>query len=176
MGGCMMCMLCLLRLFSPPLRAATADISHKDGRLLPASPAHPLHCLRRRITVPRHRAMAPVPWRLSEMRLSLNNTSHPTHTLPPQVEQCAQNPPLPAMVPAEGIDITPAGANNTTPLWTYDVKEAVDVSRICTQDPHVPYSHAGLPCRLFASRIAMLTAWIRIGIIWLREVCCLQLF
>jgi len=45
-----------------------------------------------------------------------------------QVKQCTQNPPLPAMVPAEGIDVTPAGANNTTPMWTYDVKEAVDVS------------------------------------------------
>ncbi|KAI7839138.1 hypothetical protein COHA_007141 [Chlorella ohadii] len=49
------------------------------------------------------------------------------------VKQCTQNPPLPAMVPAEGIDVTPAGANNTTPMWTYDVKEAVDT--ICANEP-----------------------------------------
>lgn len=60
------------------------------------------------------------------------NSSAPLHAYTPclQVEQCTQNPPLPAMVPAEGIDITPAGVNNTTPLWTYDVKEAVDVSAL----------------------------------------------
>lgn len=33
------------------------------------------------------------------------------------VEQCLQPGPLPAMVPEEGVDMSEAGANNTTPLW-----------------------------------------------------------
>lgn len=30
-------------------------------------------------------------------------------------------------LPPAGIDMSPAGINSTTPLWTYDVKETVDV-------------------------------------------------
>lgn len=75
--------------------------------------------------------MAVITARIAGCASCINNSAH-LHAYMSclQVEQCTQNPPLPAMVPAEGIDITPAGANNTTPLWTYDVKEAVDVSSL----------------------------------------------
>lgn len=46
-----------------------------------------------------------------------------------QVAQCNKPGPLPVMVPETGINTSPEGANFTTPLWTYDVKEAVDVRK-----------------------------------------------
>ncbi|PSC69979.1 putative ATP-dependent RNA helicase DDX11 [Micractinium conductrix] len=49
------------------------------------------------------------------------------------VEACVEPGPLPDMIPEEGIDMGPAGMNNTAPLCTYNVKQAVD--DICASSP-----------------------------------------